>query len=86
VVRRRAVEWFVSTVRQYDRAFTQPTRPLEQNVKKGRHRRFEEARALKRGPDVDIESILDDSDEEDDDSSVNGRAGWYEDDEDQSDD
>lgn len=28
-------------------------------VKKGRHRRFEEARALKRGPDVDIEGILD---------------------------
>jgi hypothetical protein len=50
-------------------------------VKKGRHRRFEEARALKRGPDVDIESILDLPDEEDDgdDSSVNGRAGWYED-------
>ncbi len=36
-------------------------------MKKGRHRRFEEARALKRGPDVDIESILDDpSDTEDD--------------------
>ena len=29
-------------------------------MKKGRHRRFEEARALKRGPDIDIESILDD--------------------------
>jgi len=29
-------------------------------VKKGRHRRYEEARALKRGPDLDIESILDD--------------------------
>lgn len=28
-------------------------------MKKGRHRRFEEARALKRGPDIDIESILD---------------------------
>jgi hypothetical protein len=55
---------------------------LEQHVKKGRHRRFEEARALKRGPDVDIESILEDSDEEEDDSSVSGRAGWYEDDED----
>ena len=54
---------------------------MEQNVKKGRHRRFEEARALKRGPDVDIESILEESDEEEDDSSVSGRAGWYEDDE-----
>jgi len=42
-------------------------------VKKGRHRRFEEARALKRGPDIDIESILDepgsadDADDDDDD-------------------
>lgn len=41
-------------------------------MKKGRHRRFEEARALKRGPDIDIESILDepgsgDDDEADDD-------------------
>lgn len=27
-------------------------------MKKGRHRRFEEARALKRGPDIDIETIL----------------------------
>ena len=38
-------------------------------MKKGRHRRFEEARELKRGPDIDIESILDtpgtDSDEDD---------------------
>jgi hypothetical protein len=86
VVTRRAVEWFDSTTRQYDRAFTQPTRPLEQNVKKGRHRRFEEARALKRGPDVDIESILEESDEEEDDSSVSGRAGWYEDDDEPSED
>lgn len=30
----------------------------ESAVKKGRHRRFEEARALKRGPDIDIEGIL----------------------------
>jgi hypothetical protein len=29
-------------------------------VKKGRHRRYEEARALKRGGDLDIESIFDD--------------------------
>ena len=47
-------------------------------MKKGRHRRFEEARALKRGPDVDIESILDESDDDDEDTSVSGRAGWYE--------
>jgi hypothetical protein len=45
-------------------------------VKKGRHRRFEEARALKRGPDIDIENVLNepafgetrvDDDEDDDD-------------------
>ncbi len=30
-------------------------------MKKGRHRRFEEARALKRGHDIDYESILNDS-------------------------
>lgn len=47
-------------------------------MKKGRHRRFEEARALKRGPDeIDIEGLLgegaastselDDHDDEDDD-------------------
>ena len=29
-------------------------------VKKGRHRRYEEARAMKRGPDLDIESLLSD--------------------------
>lgn len=39
-------------------------------MKKGRHRRFEEARALKRGPNIDIESLLDppssrDEDEDD---------------------
>ncbi len=29
-------------------------------VKKGRHRRYEEARALKRGPDLDIEDLFTD--------------------------
>lgn len=29
-------------------------------MKKGRHRRYEEARALKRGSDLDIESIFSD--------------------------
>ncbi len=29
-------------------------------MKKGRHRRYEEARAMKRGPDLDIEAIFDD--------------------------
>lgn len=45
-------------------------------MKKGRHRRFEEARALKRGPDIDIEGILDDPDAEDEEEEVFGRAGW----------
>jgi len=48
------------------------------SVKKGRHRRFEEARALKRGPDIDIENILE---EADDDESQPGRSVWYEDEE-----
>ena len=50
-------------------------------MKKGRHRRFEEARAFKRGPDVDIESILKTESDGDEDSAVNGRSGWYEDEE-----
>jgi hypothetical protein len=29
-------------------------------VKKGRHRRYEEARALKRGPDLDIDALVTD--------------------------
>jgi len=33
-------------------------------VKKGRHRRFEEARALKRNNDLDIDAILDARDAE----------------------
>ncbi len=33
-------------------------------MKKGRHRRYEEARALKRGGDLDIESIFSDLSEE----------------------
>ena len=45
-------------------------------MKKGRHRRFEEARALKRGPDIDIEHILEVEDE--DDTSLPGRSAWYE--------
>lgn len=50
-------------------------------MKKGRHRRFEEARALKRGPDIDIESLLDpESDPLDDDKFVSGRSGWYDED------
>jgi hypothetical protein len=33
-------------------------------VKKGRHRRFEEARALKRNNDLDIDAVLDARDAE----------------------
>jgi hypothetical protein len=54
----------------------------ETAVKKGRHRRFEEARELKRGPDIDIEAIFKASngaDEDDLDRTVSGRAGWFDD-------
>ena len=47
-------------------------------MKKGRHRRFEEARALKRGPDVDIEGILADDSDEADEIDLPGRSAWYE--------
>jgi hypothetical protein len=33
--------------------------PGEPPVKKGRHRRFEEARAMKRSQDVDFDALLD---------------------------
>ena len=49
-------------------------------MKKGRHRRFEEARALKRGPDIDIEHIFEEE-SEDDGASQPGRSGWFEDEE-----
>ncbi len=49
-------------------------------MKKGRHRRFEEARALKRGPDIDIEAIFEDKSDDDElDRTVSGRAGWFDD-------
>jgi hypothetical protein len=54
----------------------------ETAVKKGRHRRFEEARELKRGPDIDIEAIFNASNAADDDDldrTVSGRAGWFDD-------
>ena len=55
---------------------------LETAVRKGRHRRFEEARELKRGPDIDIEAIFKEpagADDDDLDRTVSGRAGWFED-------
>lgn len=49
---------------RYTRQSGPLTRPVvddgECSVKKGRHRRYEEARALKRGPDLDIEAIFTD--------------------------
>ncbi len=36
----------------------------ESTVKKGRHRRYEEARNLKRGPDLDIEALFTDLESE----------------------
>ena len=47
-------------------------------MKKGRHRRYEEARELKRGPDIDIEAIFDDGDNEDE-TNHPGRSAWFED-------
>ena len=47
-------------------------------MKKGRHRRYEEARELKRGPDIDIEAIFDEGDNEDEDHHP-GRSAWFED-------
>ena len=42
-------------------------------VKKGRHRRYEEARAMKRGPDLDIEALFTDLDN-DPLASITGQA------------
>jgi hypothetical protein len=38
----------------------QTSKDGESTVKKGRHRRYEEARNLKRGPDLDIEALFTD--------------------------
>ena len=48
-------------------------------MKKGRHRRFEEARALKRGPEVDIEGILEGPEDDEFDASLPGRSAWFDD-------
>lgn len=44
-------------------------------MKKGRHRRYEEARALKRSNDGDFESLLDDFVDDDDDPKPE-HAAW----------
>ena len=46
-------------------------------MKKGRHRRFEEARALKRGPDIDIESILNEPGADGEADEVDDQVGEY---------
>ena len=49
-------------------------------MKKGRHRRFEEARAMKRSGEVDVDAIfrIDELlDTEDDDDVPPERAAWY---------
>ena len=46
-------------------------------VKKGRHRRFEEARALKRSDDLDLDSIFDSLTSEEEEENVSpAHAAW----------
>ena len=47
-------------------------------MKKGRHRRYEEARALKRSHDGDFESLLDDFVGDDDEDVKPEHAAWAE--------
>ncbi len=49
-------------------------------VKKGRHRRFEEARALKRSPDIDFDRLLDDLKTDENGNAVSEVAADSEDD------
>jgi hypothetical protein len=44
---------------RYTREAVEKPPPGEPPVKKGRHRRFEEARAMKRSQDVDFDALLD---------------------------
>jgi len=50
----------------------------EITVKKGRHRRYEEARELKRSHDGDFESLLADFSDDDDDYEKPEHAAWAE--------
>ncbi len=52
-------------------------------VKKGRHRRYEEARALKRSSNEDIEGLIDRLDEDPFDLPVTEEAGRLREDEDE---
>jgi len=55
-------------------------------VKKGRHRRFEEARALKRSPDIDFDRLLDDLKKDDEDGAELELDDEYDEDDDDVDD
>ncbi len=45
-------------------------------MKKGRHRRFEEARALKRSDDLDLDSIFDSLTSEEEENVSPAHAAW----------
>ena len=45
-------------------------------MKKGRHRRFEEARALKRSDDLDLDSIFDSLASEEEENVSPAHAAW----------
>ena len=45
-------------------------------MKKGRHRRFEEARALKRSDDLDLDSIFDSLTSEEEENVSPAHATW----------
>ncbi|MBT3248966.1 MAG: hypothetical protein HN567_07200 [Actinobacteria bacterium] len=47
-------------------------------MKKGRHRRFEEARALKHNEDLDLDSIFDSLDSEEDKPASPAHDAWAE--------
>ncbi len=55
-------------------------------MKKGRHRRYEEARELKRSHDGDFESLLDDFVDDDGDDVKPEHAAWADEFDDSSDD
>lgn len=45
-------------------------------MKKGRHRRFEEARALKRSQDVDLDGLFEEMSDSDDDTHKPEHDAW----------
>jgi hypothetical protein len=55
-------------------------------VKKGRHRRYEEARALKRSTESDLQEFIEAFDEEEEEEMKPEHAAWAEEFEDEDDD